>query len=60
MFKHFLFVLVCAMNCTLIGEEMSRPIQSFSQVTIKTHPAVKYVLDFLESLKQKDIEAFAH
>jgi hypothetical protein len=60
MFKHFLFILVCAMNCTLIGGEMSQSIQSFSQITIKTHPAVKYVLDFLEAQKQKDIEAFAH
>ncbi len=60
MFKRFLYILICAMNCTLIGEEMSHPIKSFSQVTSKTHPAVKYVLDFLEAQKQKNIEAFAH
>lgn len=59
MFKRSLFVFICFMNNTLFGGEMNSRIQSFSQVTNETHPAVKYMIDFLEAQKQKDLEAFA-
>lgn len=58
MLKKSLFILVCIMNHTLFGGEMNNHIPSFSQVTNETHPAVKYMVDFLEAQKQKDFEAF--
>lgn len=58
MFRQSLFILVCFMNYTLFGAEMNNHIQSFPQVTNKTHPAVKYMVDFLEAQKQKDLKAF--